>query len=121
MRISNDTLITGPADMSQPWTSDAIWCGHISDMSISLEFTGSPEGYFRLQASNDVGSQFQGAYDPNSVENWTNIDGSLQLIDEAGDHTWTITSMGWRWTRVQWVPSAGSGSLITARFNAKGV
>lgn len=120
MRIANDSLISSAVDMSIPWASTAIWCGHIGILSVSLHFSGSPEGTFKLQCSNDKGQELNGQMISKDVTNWTTIDGSAQLISESGDHTWSISQVSWRWTRVLWLPSAGTGSLVEARFNTKG-
>ncbi len=107
--------------MSSPWTSDAFWCGHIANFSVSLVFEGAPEGMFKLQCSNDKGNEKNPPPYSANIENWTTIDGSSQLIDEAGDHTWSVAEVSWRWTRVQWIPSSGTGSIVDVRFNSKGV
>lgn len=120
MRLTNDTLITAPVDFSAPWTSEAIWCGTQHAASITLIFSGTPEGTLRLECSNDKGQEGTGALYAAGVTNWTIIEGSSQLIDEAGDHTWAVADISWRWLRARWIPSAGSGSLTSARFNAKG-
>lgn len=120
MRLSNDSLISAPVDLSTPWTSDPIWCGTLYAMSVSLAFNGIPEGTFRLECSNDKGQEGAGVSYASGVTNWTAIEGSSQLIDEAGDHTWAVSDVSWRWLRVRWIPSAGTSTLTSARFNAKG-
>lgn len=120
MKIANVDLIPADVDWSLPWTSDAFWCGHVSNFSISLVFEGAPEGILRLQASNDVGKLVGSTPFGTEIDNWTNIDGSSQLIEESGDHTWSVSEVSWRWTRVQWAPSSGTASLVAARLNTKG-
>ena len=117
MRISNDTIISGPVDLSANWTSEPIWLGHISAYSIQLFFSGTPNGAFRLQCSNDKEQNVETAV---GVTHWTTVAGSSQVIDEAGDHTWTVREAGYRWVRVQWISGLGAGSLDVAKFNAKG-
>jgi hypothetical protein len=120
VRLANDTLIAEEIDFSSPWVSDAIWCGHVGTLSISLIFEGAPEGTLRLECSNDKAEAINGNPTGVNVSNWAIIDGSSQLIDEAGDHTWAVTNVSWRWTRIRWVPSAGTATLTEARFNTKG-
>lgn len=117
MRISNDSLISSAVDLSSNWVSDPIWIGHISAYSIQLFFEGSPQGAFRLQASNDKETNVETAA---GIVNWTAISGSTQVVDEAGDHTWSVDSPAYRWVRVQWLAGVSSGSLTVSRFNAKG-
>jgi hypothetical protein len=118
MRVSNDTILSAPIDMSVAWTSDAIWLGHLRDFSIQLIFTGTPLGIFRLQCSNDRETNVETA---SGVTNWSIMSGSTQSISEAGDHTYAIADAGYRWLRIQWIPGLGSsGSINVARINGKG-
>lgn len=123
MRIANDTLIDAPADLSSPWTSKAIWLGHVTNYSIQLFFTGTPEGSFKLQCSSDAGtkSNLGEAYIETGLTHWTDIANSTQAVDEAGDHTWQVENAGYPWVRVVWAPTSGTGSLTSARFNTKGI
>lgn len=118
MRISNDTIISSPVNMSNSWTSEPIWLGHLPGYSIQLFFSGTPGGIFRLQCSNDKEQNVETAQ---GVQNWVIIAGSSQLLSEAGDHTWSVADAGYRWVRVQWIPALGSGGQLNiARFNGKG-
>jgi hypothetical protein len=118
VRISNDDIINGPVDLSANWTSDPIWLGHLYAYSVQLKFSGAPNGVFRLQCSNDKETDVSTAA---GVVNWTLYAGSSQVITEAGDHTWSVSDAGYRWVRVQWLAGLGTGSLDSAKFNAKGV
>jgi hypothetical protein len=122
MRIGSYSLITSAVDMTVPWTSEALWIAHVQQFSISLLFSGTPEGTLKLQCSNDEGNE-SAASDANrsvDVDNWSNVADSSQLIDEAGDHTWSVMQPGYRWIRVVWTPSASTGSLTSARISTKG-
>lgn len=131
MRIAQDTLALNgeevreiPVDLSAGFNLDPIWLGHAMDFSIQLVFTGTPAGTFKLQASADKGTSTKGEgfYDLNStLGNWTDIDCSDQILTEAGDHMWTGQDLGFRWVRVVWTPTGGSGSLTSAQFSTKGV
>lgn len=118
MRISNDTIILAPVDMSSNWTSEPFWLGHLKDFSVQLVFSGSPLGIFRLRCSNDREINVEGAQ---GVQNFTLIAGSTQAVEEAGDHTWAVYNAGYRWVQVQWMAGIGSsGMLQSARINGKG-
>jgi len=123
VRTAVDTLIPdGPVNLTTPWTSQAIRLGYCTHFSIQLFFTGMPEGAWKLQCSDDAGRP-NAASEPNQeqlITNWATIGGSTQLIEEAGDHTWTVQAPGYRWVRVQWTPSSGSGSLTVAQMSIKG-
>lgn len=122
MRVGSDTLIDASVNLATPWTSEAVWLGHVTGFSIQLVFSGAPEGSWRLQASNDAGQSNAPteALQSTNITNWTLIEDSSQLVAESGDHTWNVQSPGYRWVRVQWLPTAGSGSLTSARFSTKG-
>lgn len=123
MRIGQDTIIpNGPQDLSNSWTSDPILLEHVSNYSIQLVFSGTLTGTWSLQSSTDEGhtSQATEATRAQGVENWTTIFGSEQAIVEAGDHTWNVQQAGYKWVRIAWEPSSGTGSLDSARFYTKG-
>ena len=122
MRIANDEILTSPGDLSTDFQSTAIWIGHAHMYSIQLLFTGSINGDFKLQASNDPGK-------PNNVteltrdniQNWTEVADSTQRVMSAGDHLYSIEASPYRWVRVVFERTSGSGSLTSIRFNSKGV
>lgn len=130
MRIGQDTLALQGAeisktavDMGTAFELDPIWLGHAAHFSIQLEFTGTPSGTWKLQGSADKGTSTRGEgfYDlNNTLQTWTDLDCSEQAIAEAGDHMWTGTNIGYRWVRVVWTPTGGSGSLTKAQFSTKG-
>jgi hypothetical protein len=123
MRIANEALITAPVDIANPWASDAIYLGHISNYSIQLFFSGAPVGRFYLQSSNDAGNPTSSSHQQQivNVVNWTTISGSTQIVDAAGDHTWQVQNAGYAYVRVVWAPTSGTGSIDSARYNLKGV
>lgn len=125
MRISNEDLLleSGVIDLSTGWASRPVWLGHIANFSIQLIFTGSPNGTFTLQMSNDQGHPNSQAKSEQSadVTHWTTISGSAQPISAAGDLGYDYNNAGFPWVRVVWTPSSGTGSLTVARANVKGV
>lgn len=123
MRISNDELTFDSTDLSGSAVSEAYWLGHVANYSISLLFTGAPVGEFKLQCSNDLGSSASNKEALRSAEvvNWSDVKDSTQAIAEAGDHTWTVRDAGYRWVRVVWTPTSGTGTLTVARINTKGI
>lgn len=127
MRIANDTMTVagseGPFDMSTSFVSDGFWLGHIVNFSIQATFTGSPAGTFQLEVSNDKGYEDKklGGWDSSGVSNWTINSDSVFTIAAAGDITWNAQNVGYRWVRVRWTRTSGSGSTSSLRVNAKGV
>lgn len=123
MRIANDLITLDSTDLSANITSEPIWLAHICNYSIQLVFAGAPQGEFKLQLSNDFGNA-QAAQEDNrdfQITHWTDITGSEQAILAAGNHTWQVQNAGYRWVRVIWTFSSGTGTLSSARFNVKGV
>lgn len=123
MRIGNDNFITAgtQTDMSMSFNSTPVWLGHIINYSIQLFFSGSPNGTFKLQLSDDVGNpslppteQYAG------VDHWTDFNGSSQTIVASGDHMWEVINSGSRWVRFVWTRNSGTGTLTSARFDIKG-
>lgn len=121
MRIKNEQLILSGTDMTSNITSDPIYLGHIANFAIQLVFTGTPNGTFKLQCSNDQGAS------ANNIEyalisNWTDIDGSSQVISASGNHLWNVQNCGYRWVRVVWTDSStGAATITSAVANVKGV
>lgn len=127
MRINNEDLLEingtrATISMGTSFNTKPIWLGHICNFSIQLVFTGTPNGTFTLQLSNDLGhpnaqSETQQYAD---VTNWTTITDSAQPITAAGDHTYQFANAGFRWVRVVWTQSSSTGTLTIARCNVKG-
>lgn len=126
MRIANESLIGVPpvaVSMAADFQLRALWLGHICNYSIQLVFTGSPTGTLSLQCSNDPGTP-DGAAPANQatgVTNWTDIPSSDQSITDGGNHTWDVSNAGYTWVRAIYSSASGTGSLISARANVKGV
>lgn len=123
MRIANDTLIDAPVTLTQDWESPAFYLGHIVNYSIQLVFTGTPDGTFSLQCSNDKGLEDKttGGWNGAGVSNWTEITGSASVVTGADTIMWDVQNAGYRWVRVVYDFSASTGSLTSAICNAKGV
>ena len=116
MSVANDTIIpNGTISLNVDWESEPIYVYQIVVLAIQLTFNNSPNGVFTLECSND---EFSSSTPP---QNWTTIKGSAQSINEDGDHTWNFENVGFRWIRVVFTRTSGSGVLLTARYNGKGV
>lgn len=128
MRINNENLllingVAQPADMSVDITFAPVWLGHICNYSMQFVFTGSPNGTFKLQISDDQGRNTAAlAADQSSgVTNWTDVTGSAQPISAAGNHAYQVENAGYAWVRAVYTASSGSGTVTSARCNVKGV
>lgn len=122
MRIGNDEL-NMDSDLSASQTSEPVWLGHIANFSIQVVFTGTPGGNFKLQMSNDEGNPTAAkeADRDYKIENWTDIADSAFTVSAAGDVAWNYRDCGFRWVRVVYTQTSGSGTITSIRFNVKGV
>jgi len=123
MRIFNESMIDAPVSLAADAVSKPIYLGHIAQCAIQAIFTGTPDGSFKLQCSNDPGHPNAQARSEQyaDVVNWTDIAGSTQLITAAGDLTYNIENIGYLWVRIVWTFTASTGSLTSCRCNGKGV
>lgn len=80
--------------------------GDITNFSVYVDFTGADVvGTLTLECSND-GSAF------------ITVTGSSQAVSTSTDHCWSVSGAGYRYLRVKWVYTSGTGN-ITAYFVAK--
>lgn len=123
MRIGNDTLNLDGTSMAVDITSEPIYLGHIAQYNIQLVFTGTPDGSFKLQVSNDQGRPSAAKEEDRDfkIVNWTDMTSSVQAITEAGNHSYEVADAGHLWVRLVWTASASTGTLTSARFNVKGI
>lgn len=129
MRVANDNLLTldGAAVSSSLASSrnyKPIWLGHIQNFSVQCVYTGTPNGTFKLQGSDDVGqvnSQSE-ANQSTGVTHWTDIADSSVVVAAAGDFMINYQNCGFEWVRLVWT-AAGAGTtpvLTSARLKCKG-
>lgn len=113
MKFANEKIIVS-ADMSANFESEPILLDQIYGFSFQSVFTGSPNGTFKLQASND---DVKLGFD---VYNWTDIADSSQAITAAGDITWNFDGCFFKWVKVVYTFSSGTGSCDIT-YASKGV
>jgi len=120
MRVQNKSLIDSPVALTTSWQSEPIWLEHIICWSLQLIFTGSPSGTFVIQVSNDPLSYEDVKNGAKTIGNWSDYTGSTSIITAAGDLFFNIKDAGYKWARVKYVFTAGTGSLTVATFQVKG-
>lgn len=117
MRLTTTSLIVNsPVTLSANWISSPIWAGHAVHFSIYLSFTGVPEGVFSLEYSNDAND----STNTSLPVNFARVEGSQQAVTTAGTHGWSVQNAGYRWLRVKFTYTTGTGSLTVANYNSKG-
>lgn len=89
-------------------TSAAMELGDIQSFSISVDITGSNvAGTLTLECSND-----------SATTGFTTVASSSQAVTNSADHMWSVLGAGYRWVRVFWDYTSGTGN-ITAKFVGK--
>lgn len=100
-------------DMSGSLASTALRMENVSLAAIQAIYTGSPAGTLKLQ----------GSCDPCEVgevpTHWTDITGASTVVAAADSWIFNLTAPGFRWLRVVWTPSSGTGAL-TLNVQTKG-
>lgn len=87
--------------MASSFESSILALDFVNFFSVQAVFTGSPSGTFKIQVSNDVNS---------SPSNWSDLGDSSQAISAAGDIMWDISSAGYKWAKVVYTRTSGSGT-----------
>lgn len=121
MRIENQDLISigyiSTTDLTQAFNSQPVLIEHIYGYSVQVAFTGVFAGTFKIQVSNDKGV---------SPTVWNDLANSSAAVvggaygGEAGI-IWNVEKSFYRWFRVVYTPSSGTGTLTSAVMMIKGV
>lgn len=130
MRVANEDLlmIDGTPVSSSLTTSrnyKPVWLGHIINFSVQATYSGTPNGTFTLQGSDDLGNinAQSEANQTSGVVHWTTIADSDVVVAAAGDFMINYQNCGFEWVRLVWT-AAGAGTtpiLTSARIKVKGV
>lgn len=89
-------------------TSVSYDLGDLANFAIHVDFTGGAgnlAGSLILQCSNDD-------------SDYMTVADSTQAITSSASHTWNVNGAGYRYVRVKWTFTSGTGN-ITARLIAK--
>lgn len=81
--------------------------------------TGTPVGTLKVQVSNDRVSVSTTSDPAANVVNWTDYTGSTTTVNGAGDVLYNMTFAGYRWARLVYTRTSGTGTL-NASFSGKG-
>jgi hypothetical protein len=121
MRTLNAPVQVGAVDfdLSASRNGNPINLDYIDLCAIQAVITGSPVGSMKLQGSCDVGtSTTDGNPANNVVTNWTDVAGSSQAVSAAGNLMFNISDAGWKWLRVVYTFTSGTGTAVV-RINGK--
>lgn len=81
------------------YTSTQMDLGDILNLSIQVTFSSATlNGSLKLQSSNDN-------------TNYTDVTGSTQAIVSGASHMWSVVNATYRYIRVVWTWTSGTGTL----------
>ena len=115
MRIENANILSllSSASLAGNVTGPSILIEHIYGYSFQIVWTGSPVGNFYLEASNDLGS---------SPTTWDTIGGTTSAAGGAGGTlTYNIERAFYRWVRLRYAVTSGTGTITVCNLMEKGV
>lgn len=119
MRFAPVKLLTN-GNMAGSLNSFGEDVNQIFMFSIQAVFTGAPNGTLKIQVSNDDVPVGINGQDPAvNVVNWVDYTGSSQTILAAGNFMYIVAEGGYRWVRLVYTASSGSGTLNVV-YNGKG-
>ena len=120
MRFEPVTILSAGDMSTATLTSTGIDMNQIVLASIQAVYTGAPVGTLILEVSNDIIKiNPTVANQSANVVTWTTYTGSSVSVSAAGDFVWNLTDIGYRWLRMKYTKTSGTGSL-TAVFSGKG-
>lgn len=111
--------------MATSFKSIGIDLNQVILYSIEAVFTGAPVGSLNLEVSNDIvpvassNSNPVGADPAANVVNWVTYTGSSTAVSGSGNFLWNVLEAGYRWVRVSYTATSGSGSC-SIQMSSKG-
>lgn len=123
MRIATDDVDFDSTALTADRESDAIWIGHALNYACQVTWTGTPVGAFKLQVSLDKGDDFAPteAQRGQGIVNWTDLPSSSQATSGVSSVVWNVEDAGYRWVRIVYTHTSGSGTVSASRFSSKGI
>lgn len=102
-------------DMSTSFHSVAVDLAVYESFCIQAAWTGSPVGALKIQISNVI------AEDHTSIQeaDWSDYSGTQQSISMDGNFIWEVTQQDYRWVRLVYTRTSGTGTLTRATFSAR--
>lgn len=107
--VSFNKQFVSAQSMGASFQSVGVEVSEIDLLSIQAVWSGggSPNGTFTLEVSNDDVA----ATDPGSVVNWSTYSGSSIAISDDGDLAYNVANMGYKWVRLAYARTSGTGTL----------
>lgn len=99
--------------------SKGIDLNQLNLASMQAYYTGSPVGTLKVQVSTDNVPVGLGSDPASNVTHWTDYTGSSVAISAAGNELYNMSFIGYRWARLIYTKTSGTGS-ISAVLTGKG-
>ena len=96
-------------------TTSAYNLSQTTGFSMSVGITGSPVGVFKLQGSNNPGNAAAA-----TAGNWDDIPGASYSTTTTDHWTWNISDVFYKYVRLLWTKTSGTGSITELQITAKG-
>lgn len=104
MRFANNTLLNAAA--TRALTSDVLDLQQIVNLGLHLIATGTPTGSLLIEVSNDLVNS------GDKVANWGQYQAPTALSGAALSTPVSIPNICFRWLRVRYTFSSGSGQIV---------
>jgi hypothetical protein len=112
MKFAQDNIVAA-GDMSADVESSPILLDQIYGFAMQAVYTGAPDGVLKIQVSCDITSF------ADKVVNWDDLASSSVIISAAGITTYNVDAQFYKWVKIVYTFSAGTGVLNVA-YNSKG-
>lgn len=84
----------------------------LSGFAAQCVTTGNAAGTLKIQASNDAGIIPEaGEHAATGIDNWDDVDGASIAVAGAGPYTFIIDRQRYRWARIAYVATSGTGTM----------
>lgn len=118
MRIENKNILAdlSGTDLASSITGPALSLEHMGGYSFFVKLTGSPVGSLSLQASNDPA-------EPNGAapSNWVTLASPAAVaISAAGTTFLNVPDVFYRWVRLVYTATSGTGAVSVCNVMMKG-
>lgn len=112
--------VVSAQSMGASFNSIGVDVNQLNLMAIQAVWTGATAaGSVKVQVSNDNVRLGTGSNPAANVVNWTDYTGSSSTVAGPGDVLYNMTFSGYRWARIVFTRTSGTGTM-NATFSGKG-
>lgn len=92
--------------------SNVFLAGRLGGFAVQAVTTGTAAGTLKLQCSNDAGVIPEaGEHAATGIANWEDVADATEAVNGADVYTLQSTSQFYRWCRVVYVATSGTGNM----------